>query len=88
MNCNVIICNNQIASSVLECFEKGIAVAASRHIHNILTIGTYDNIDNDPKSLTANYSYHGTAISITQHLDVGYEGVKRFVDIFFQNGIK
>jgi hypothetical protein len=42
-----------------------------------LTTGAVDNIDHNPSSTTAHDSFHGTGISIIQHLSHGSTGRKR-----------
>ena len=39
------------------------------------TTGNVDNIDHNPSSITANDSFHGTAISLTQHPSKDLDGV-------------
>ena len=48
----------------------------------MFTTSAFDNIDHNPKSTTAKYALHGTAISITQHSDIENEGIKRNVNVF------
>ena len=43
----------------------------------VFTTAAVDNIDHNPSSRTAKDSFHGTAISITQHLVDNSDGVKR-----------
>ena len=43
----------------------------------IFTTGNVDNIDHNPSSRTANDSFHGTAISLTQHPSKDLDGVDR-----------
>jgi len=43
----------------------------------IFTTGAVDNIDHNPSSRTAKDSFHGTAITLTQHPDLNSAGVKR-----------
>ena len=44
---------------------------------NIFTTGNVDNIDHNPSSRTAKDSFHGTAISLTQHPSKDVDGVDR-----------
>ena len=43
----------------------------------MFTVAAVDNIDHNPSSRTAKDSFHGTAMSITQHLADNNDGVKR-----------
>ena len=43
----------------------------------IFTTGNVDNIDHNPSSRTANDSFHGTDISLTQHPSKDLDGVDR-----------
>ena len=61
--------NNQIAASMIQVFEEDKAVTSSKHLLNLFTTSALDNMDHNPSSTTAQYDFHGSALSITQHPD-------------------
>lgn len=44
---------------------------------NVFTTAAVDNVDHNPSSTTAKSSFHGTSISLFQHLSSENEGVSR-----------
>ena len=80
--------NNQISVSVVDNFEKDKAVAASKHRMNLFTTCGYDNGDADPTATKAQYAWHGTVISATQHPETSNAGVSRDINHFSKFCIK
>ena len=69
--------STDLGNKVSEQFEKDGLVCPLDLRKDLFTTGCVDNIDHDPSSRTAKHSFHGTAISITQHPTVDSQGVKR-----------
>ena len=69
--------STDLGNKVSEQFEKDGLVCPLDLRKDLFTTGCVDNIDHDPSSRTAKDSFHGTAISITQHPTVDSQGVKR-----------
>ena len=59
--------------------EDGIVCPASLRFR-ILSTFTVDNIDHNPSSRTATDSWHGTAISATQHIDNAHDSSVKWSD--------
>ena len=56
-----------LGNNAVQLFEKeGVVCPASLH-HSLFTTGNLDTIDHDHFSTSAKTSFHGTAISLTQH---------------------
>ena len=55
----------ELGSSVCAQFEADGVVCPSKSLFT--TSGSMDNIDHNPSSRTAKDSFHGTAISLTEH---------------------
>ena len=60
-----------------EQFDKDGDVCPLLLRHNVFTTYAVDNIDHNPSSRTAVDSWHGTAISATQHPTGASDGLKR-----------
>lgn len=58
-------------------YEKEGVVCPPKLRKNIFTTGQVDNIDHNPSSRTAKNSFHGTAISLTQHPSLDSQGEER-----------
>ena len=58
-------------------YDKEGIVCPSTLRHNLFTTGNLDNIDHNPSSTSSLDSFHGTAISITQHITNDNPGVVR-----------
>lgn len=58
-------------------YEKEGVVCPPKLRKNIFTTGNVDNIDHNPSSRTAKNSFHGTAISLTQHPSLDSQGQER-----------
>ena len=66
-----------MANTVCQLSEQEGVVCAMKLRKYIFTTGNVDNIDHNPSSRTANDSFHGTAISLTQHPSKDLDGVDR-----------
>lgn len=56
-----------LASKVCEIYMKDNCVCPPHLQLGVFTTAAADNIDHNPRSNSANYSYHGTGISVIQH---------------------
>ena len=56
-----------MANSVCMIYEEQNIVCPPKLKKDILTTASVDNIDHNPSARTAKDSFHGTAISLTQH---------------------
>ena len=63
----VISLVKDIASTVCETYNKQQVVCPPHLCKNVFTVGAMDNIDHNSSSTTAKGSFHGTAVSLTQH---------------------
>ena len=60
--------STQLGNSVVKRFEKDGLVCPVSLRNNVFTTHAVDNINHNPSSRTAQDSWHGTAISASQHL--------------------
>jgi hypothetical protein len=63
---------NKLSTAVCDQFEFYGVVCPSNMRFGLFTTGAIDNIDHNPSSTTASSSFHGTAISLFQHLSEEY----------------
>lgn len=68
-----------LANAVCQQYEKKGIVSPPQLRAGLFTTSAVDNIDHNPSSTTATGSFHGTAISITQHPTVHFEGTDQEV---------
>lgn len=66
-----------LGNSVCAQFEEEGVVCPSKLKKSLFTTGSVDNIDHNPSSRTAKDSFHGTAISLTQHPTIDFAGIDR-----------
>lgn len=66
-----------LGNSVCAQFEEEGVVCPSKLKKSLFTTGSVDNIDHNPSSRTAKDSFHGTAISLTEHPTVDFGGIDR-----------
>ena len=64
----VLQISSDIANSVITQFEESGVVCPTFLKTNVFTTGNLDNIDHNTSSNTSKDSFHGTAISLTQHV--------------------
>ena len=64
-----------LGNSVCERFQNDGLVCPPELKRNIFTTACVDNIHHSPSSRTAKESFHGTAISLTQHRKTEDEGI-------------
>ena len=70
-----------LGNSVCERFQNDGIVCPPELKRDIFTTTCVDNIDHNPSSRTAKESFHGTAISLTQHRKTEDEGIGRGIVI-------
>ena len=58
------------------------------YVEIFFTTGALDNIDHNPSGTTAKDSFHGTAISLTQHPTDNDRGVDRGVNVIYKNVVQ
>lgn len=58
-----------LALKVCETYMENDCVCPPNLKQGLFTTAAADNLDHNPRSTTANYSFHGTGISIIQHYD-------------------
>ena len=73
----VIQIQTQTANGVIDRFVQDGVVCPTSLRFGILTTGQLDNIDHNTSATSAQSSFHGTSISLTQHVGDN-EGINRF----------
>ena len=68
-----------LGSSVCSFDEREKVVCPLKLKRDLFTTGCVDNIDHNPSSRTAKDSFHGTAISLTQHSRPGNLGTDHHI---------
>ena len=63
----VLQISSDLGNSVCEMYKREQVVCPPKMKSKLFTTGSVDNIDPNPSSRTAKNSFHGTAISMTQH---------------------
>ena len=66
-----------LGNNVSAQFEADGVVCPSKLKKSLFTTGSVDNIDHNPSSRTATDSFHGTAISLTDHPTNDFDGIAR-----------
>ena len=66
-----------VGNSVCAQFEDDGIVFPSKLKKSLFTTGSVDNIDHNPSSRTAKDTFHGTAISLTEHPTNDFGGIDR-----------
>ena len=69
--------STSIGNTVCSQFQKDNIVCPSNLKFNLFTTYAVDNIDHNPSSRSAKDSFHGTAITTTQHLENASDGYQR-----------
>jgi len=59
--------SNQVGNLIIDSFDSHQAAVGSKFSFGQFTSGALDNLDHNPSSSTAYGSFHGSAISLTQH---------------------
>ena len=66
-----------LGNSICAQFEEEGVVYPSKLKRFLFTTANVDNIDHNPSARTAKDSFHGTAVSLTQHPSTDREGIAR-----------
>lgn len=69
--------SSDLGNKICKLYEKEGVVCPPKLRKNVFTTASVDNIDHNPSSRTAKDSFHGTAISITQHPSADSQGQER-----------
>ena len=62
-------------------YEKENVICPPQLKKQVFSTACVDNLDHNPSSRTAKDSFHGTAISVTQHPTADAPGIERYVDV-------
>ena len=81
----VLALSTEIGNSVCMQFDRDQLVCPPKLRKGVFTTSAVDNIAHNPSSTTANGSFHGTGISLFQHLTMDNQGHKRDVITFDTN---
>ena len=66
----------EMANGVIDLFEEDGVVCPTNLREGLFTTGNLDNLDRNPSSTSAQTAFHGTAISLTQHVTVDITGTE------------
>ena len=70
----VLQISSDLANSTCKQYEDEGVVCPPKLKKNVFTTAAADNIDHNPSSNTAVGSFHGTAVSLTNHISSIYSG--------------
>ena len=82
----VLQLSTEQANRAIDMYENEDSVCPSTVRAALFTTGNLDNIDHNPSSTSSRDSFHGTAISITQHTTNGNPGIARYLQKSPENG--
>ena len=74
-----------LGNNVCNQFEKEGVVCPQKLRKDLFISGSVDNIDHNPSSRTSKDSFHGTAISLTQHPTLNVTGMERNIVLLDPN---
>lgn len=74
--------------TLIDQFKKEGVVCPPDLRHSVFTTGNLDNIDHNPSSNTSKTSFHGTALSLTNHLTYENMGKERAYEYNESNVLK
>lgn len=80
--------SSNLGNSVCSLYERQQVVCPPKLKGDLFTTGCVDNIDHNPSSRTATDSFHGTAISLTQHPSPEGLGTDRDIVVIDPNAAK
>ena len=69
--------STDIANAVIDQYEDDGVVCPTILREGLFTTGNLDNLDHNPTSTSAQSAFHGTALSMTQHVRDESAGLKR-----------
>ena len=73
----VIQVSIDLANGAIKAYEEAGIVCPTVLQTGLFTTGQLDNVDHNPSATSAHTSFHGTAISISQHVTRENHGVPR-----------
>lgn len=73
----VLSLSAEMGNRVCSLYREENVVCSPMMRGNVFTTAAVDNVDHNPSSTTAKNSFHGTSISLFQHLSSEREGVSR-----------
>ena len=69
-----------MANGIIDQFEADCVVCPIVLRERVFTTGNLNNLDHDPTSTSALTAFHGTALSMTQHITDETPGTERHLD--------
>ena len=84
----VLQISTELGNTVCAFYEETNNVFPPKLRNGLFTTGCVDNIDHNPSSCTAKDSFHGTAITVTQHPEENRSGENRAITKIDPNIIK
>ena len=81
----VMSISTDLGNGVCRRFEEEKVVCPTNLRKRLFTIAAIDNIDHNPSSTTANDSFHGTGISLFQHVSANCPGIDREIIVLHQS---
>ena len=75
----VLQISTNLANNVCRFYEEEGVVCSPNLRKHVFTTSAVDNIDHNPSSTTSSDSFHGTAVSLTNHLSDTYPGMEHDV---------
>ena len=84
----VLQISTELGNTVCAFYKETSNVCSPKLRNGLFTTGCVDNIDHNPSSRTAKDSFHGTAITLTQHPEENRSGENRAITKIDPNIIK
>ena len=84
----VLKISTELGNTVCAFYEETNNICPPKLRNGLFTTGCVDNTDHDPSSRTAKDSFHGTAITLTQHPEENRSGENRAITKIDPNIIK
>ena len=77
----VLTISTLLGNNVCNMYEKEGLICPPTLRKEVFTTVAFDNIDHNPTSVTALESFHGSAISVTQHFERYSDGIERNIPV-------
>ena len=77
--------STDLGNGVCRRFEEEKVVCPTNLRKRLFTIAAIDNIDHNPSSTTTNDSFHGTGITLFQHVSANCRGIDREIIVLHQS---
>ena len=75
----------ELANRVCNFYHDNQTVCPPQLKLGVFTTGAMDNVDNNTSAISSKESFHGTAISLTQHPTINNPGSHRGVEVTYDN---